>query len=242
MSENLISEDCMQDQTSIDPGSIVRVAHFFSKTRQDELDLVPGDLVTILECPEGGWCKGIKGIDTKNPTTGWFPIVISEKMDQFKNLENGPNDSNLESNNNGYKRSRSASVFGKVFGKSISIKSIIASDNKIRRTRSTSAPCSQQSLVFSIDLESVADSSLESLNRMNKTTEIPFIRTTELKKIDESKRPSSPSKLLKLKSTSSFSPAKEYMSLRELVDTEWHYLQDLYLIRVRFSSKLIQEL
>jgi hypothetical protein len=228
MSELNSADDILTDQRSLKAGIVLQVTHAFSKTRDDELDLVPGDLITVLECPDGGWCKGVKGIETKNPTTGWFPIVVSKV---YKS-ENFNSDEAVLSNDSaapmGRKRSRSNSIFGKALK--------IISDEKISRTRSTSAPAhgtSFQSLSLSNDLESVADASIVSLNLINTTNDIPTLKIRDSDRKDDSNRSSAqPRPLLSLKGSFSSPPTKEYMALKELADTEWHYLQDLYLIRV----------
>jgi hypothetical protein len=229
MSEPHPTDDTLTDHRSLEAGTILQVTHAFSKTRGDELDLSPGELITVLECPDGGWCKGVKGIETKNPTTGWFPVVVSKVFNQPDNFNS---DEALPSNDAappiGHKRSRSNSIFGKALR--------LKSDEKISRTRSTSAPShgtSFHSLSLSNDLESVADASIVSINLINTTNDIPALKLRDSDRKDDSNRSSAqPRPLLSLKGSFSSPPTKEYMALKELADTEWHYLQDLYLIRV----------
>jgi hypothetical protein len=209
-------QDVSNDQIKV--GTILQVIHAFSKTRDDELDLILGDLITVVADPGGGWCRGVKGIETKNPTTGWFPVIVSKVHTQSYQIENF---------NSEHQRSRSASatIF---FTKSIKT-------DETSRTRSTSAPMngtSLKSITHSNDLETVADASLGSLNNDISTT----IRIPESDRGDESNtfsaQPSS------LKSSFSASRSKEYLALKELADTEWHYLHDLYLIKVVVALNL----
>eukprot|EP00047_Mylnosiga_fluctuans_P005021 m.237912 g.237912 ORF g.237912 m.237912 type:complete len:1169 (+) comp13217_c0_seq1:55-3561(+) len=50
-------------------GRICKVAHKFRRRYQDELDLVPGDTLTITRSPQGGWWEG----QHASGASGWFP-------------------------------------------------------------------------------------------------------------------------------------------------------------------------
>ncbi|KAJ3389117.1 cytochrome c oxidase subunit 1 [Lobulomyces angularis] len=54
-------------------GTQVVVVQDYTKQKADEVDLNIGDVVVVLESPEGGWWRGIKNVGDKNPASGWFP-------------------------------------------------------------------------------------------------------------------------------------------------------------------------
>ncbi|KAL5034607.1 Rho guanine nucleotide exchange factor 3 [Batrachochytrium dendrobatidis] len=58
------------------PGTKVIVKYPYEMTKMDELSLIEGELIVVLESPKGGWWKGMKGLDEKSPKTGWFPATL----------------------------------------------------------------------------------------------------------------------------------------------------------------------
>jgi hypothetical protein len=72
------------DHIRVEPvpkGTFVTAIFAFEPTKKDELHLSAGSTILVQECPEGGWWKGITGMEDKNPTTGWFPASLV-KVDQ----------------------------------------------------------------------------------------------------------------------------------------------------------------
>ncbi|KAH6576239.1 hypothetical protein BASA60_004607 [Batrachochytrium salamandrivorans] len=70
----------MDDQAFLDPvlpGTKVYAKYAYDPEKSDELELLEGELVVVLEAPPGGWWKGMKGLDEKAPKTGWFPATLS---------------------------------------------------------------------------------------------------------------------------------------------------------------------
>ncbi|KAJ3011965.1 UNVERIFIED_CONTAM: cytochrome c oxidase subunit 1, partial [Siphonaria sp. JEL0065] len=58
---------------TVKPGIKLVCIYPFERSKADELELEIGDIVVVLESPEGGWWRGMKGFSTKTPTSGWFP-------------------------------------------------------------------------------------------------------------------------------------------------------------------------
>ncbi|KAH6566753.1 hypothetical protein BASA62_006513 [Batrachochytrium salamandrivorans] len=58
-------------------GTKVYAKYAYDPEKSDELELLEGELVVVLEAPPGGWWKGMKGLDEKAPKTGWFPATLS---------------------------------------------------------------------------------------------------------------------------------------------------------------------
>ena len=77
-------------------GTTVVALYSYEPSKQDELQFLVGAIIIVIECPEGGWWKGITGMDVKNPITGWFPanlvkVVEKNKSDPSK-LESSPSE------------------------------------------------------------------------------------------------------------------------------------------------------
>ncbi|RKO99792.1 hypothetical protein CXG81DRAFT_20170 [Caulochytrium protostelioides] len=61
---------------TLGPGAQVRVRYQWQPTKSDELQLIVGDLIVILQAPPGGWVRGIKDMHSKQPKSGWFPAAM----------------------------------------------------------------------------------------------------------------------------------------------------------------------
>ncbi|KAH6585062.1 hypothetical protein BASA61_007134 [Batrachochytrium salamandrivorans] len=62
----------IDDQAFLDPvlpGTKVYAKYAYDPEKSDELELLEGELVVVLEAPPGGWWKGMKGLDEKAPKT-----------------------------------------------------------------------------------------------------------------------------------------------------------------------------
>ncbi|KAJ1558904.1 cytochrome c oxidase subunit 1 [Nowakowskiella sp. JEL0078] len=55
---------------TIAPGTIVKVHEEYKRLKMDELELVFGATVTVIEAPEGGWWRGTADVSGEE---GWFP-------------------------------------------------------------------------------------------------------------------------------------------------------------------------
>lgn len=74
--------------TYVAPGTSTRVVEDYAPEKSDELGLKVGEIVIVLECPEGGWWRGMKGMSEKTPKSGWFPgnyvqILTKESTDRL---------------------------------------------------------------------------------------------------------------------------------------------------------------
>ena len=63
----------------IEVGSLVLAVYNYEAQKLDELTFEEGCLISIVECPEGGWYKGTT---LSHPHTGWFPINYVEKINE----------------------------------------------------------------------------------------------------------------------------------------------------------------
>ncbi|KAJ3333516.1 hypothetical protein HDU76_007282 [Blyttiomyces sp. JEL0837] len=74
----------------VPPGTKVVCKYAYERTKADEMDLLEGELVVILEAPPGGWWRGMKNLGGKEAKTGWFPNTVvkfteeDSGKDQFK--------------------------------------------------------------------------------------------------------------------------------------------------------------
>ncbi|RKO93238.1 hypothetical protein BDK51DRAFT_30320 [Blyttiomyces helicus] len=57
-------------------GTQVVVRESFVPSKADELTLHVGDIVVVIESPDGGWWKGATGLGGKDAKTGWFPAAL----------------------------------------------------------------------------------------------------------------------------------------------------------------------
>jgi hypothetical protein len=74
---------------AVPKGTTVVAMFAYEPTKQDELALVQGQTIVVMECPEGGWWKGVAGIEDKKPVTGWFPAsLVKIKEDHAGKLKN----------------------------------------------------------------------------------------------------------------------------------------------------------
>ncbi|TPX39828.1 hypothetical protein SeMB42_g06228 [Synchytrium endobioticum] len=48
--------------------------------KADELPVLKGDVIVILESPQGGWWRGMKGLGGKEAKAGWFPATVVKIM------------------------------------------------------------------------------------------------------------------------------------------------------------------
>lgn len=238
------------EETDCCPGTLLRAIHPYTKTRQDELELELNDLVTLLESPSGGWARGAKNLNSKIPESGWFPMTLVEvAQDQASQIPMKSSNSlaSIDSNAGEYKkRSRSVSWYNKVFIKNglTGSKTQEISFSKGRRERSSSAPATsaRSSQHFDSMMDPVLDLSDPSLNQeeLPVSKELPPLvkaeSSPEQQRLEaDTDRPASPTRpLLSLKS-SFFGPIVNDAVLKEIVYTEWSYLQDLYLLQVLFS-------
>ncbi|KAI8922184.1 hypothetical protein DFJ77DRAFT_14890 [Powellomyces hirtus] len=68
-------------------GSKVIVKNEYHKAKADELDLEVGDLIVVMEAPEGGWWRGMKNLGGKQPLSGWFPAIMVRPEEIFARPE-----------------------------------------------------------------------------------------------------------------------------------------------------------
>ncbi|KAI8610548.1 hypothetical protein BC830DRAFT_732804 [Chytriomyces sp. MP71] len=61
---------------TVRPGIKLQCVYPYERTKADELEMEYGDVIVVLEAPEGGWWRGMKGFSTKAPTSGWFPCTM----------------------------------------------------------------------------------------------------------------------------------------------------------------------
>ncbi|KAI8818432.1 uncharacterized protein EV422DRAFT_569854 [Fimicolochytrium jonesii] len=84
-------EESWEPPLNVHRGAQVIARSTFSKTKADELDLSVGDIIVIVDAPEGGWWKGMKNLGSKHAESGWFPstLVASyvEPVDQLESLQ-----------------------------------------------------------------------------------------------------------------------------------------------------------
>jgi hypothetical protein len=74
---------------AVPKGTTVIAMFAYEPAKQDELALIQGQTIVVMECPEGGWWKGVAGIEDKKPVTGWFPAnLVKVKEDQPGKLKN----------------------------------------------------------------------------------------------------------------------------------------------------------
>jgi hypothetical protein len=188
---------------------------------KETLDLLTEHMIIIPECPEGGCCKGMKELPTGNgnPLSGLFPSMPFKlhATSTHANSANSSNDQDQQTQN-GHKRSRSADCDLVEFQ--------ITKANSRTRCNSVPAPNAIKS-----DVVIEADDLILSLNSVTTLSDSPKGYITEVNEGDESLKEQM--KTRTLIGPKSLLLNNEYMSLNELVDTEWKYLQDLYLIRVR---------
>ncbi len=81
--------------TPVSKGTVVVAIYAFEASKQDELSFAVGATIIVSECPDGGWWKGITGIEEKNPVTGWFPanlVTVTELSLRNKDLLKVEND------------------------------------------------------------------------------------------------------------------------------------------------------
>jgi hypothetical protein len=57
-------------------GSLWTARYEHRPERPDEMAVAEGEVVIILDCPAGGWWKGVKNFSSKTPQTGWLPAAI----------------------------------------------------------------------------------------------------------------------------------------------------------------------
>ncbi|KAJ3092833.1 cytochrome c oxidase subunit 1 [Quaeritorhiza haematococci] len=60
----------------VPPGTQVIVKYPFERMKADELGVEVGDIIVVLEAPEGGWWRGMKNLAEKSPQMGWFPSTV----------------------------------------------------------------------------------------------------------------------------------------------------------------------
>ncbi|KAJ3159405.1 cytochrome c oxidase subunit 1 [Geranomyces michiganensis] len=159
-------------------GSKVIVKHPYEKTKADELDLIIGDMVVVMEAPEGGWWRGAKNLGGKIPESGWFPSTLvrpapadevkTTRPDVSPRAQQGPlsptkhaiqapaSESEADSTNDRRKS---------WFQKRIATKAPVTTKKKGSRIRSNSAPATPMAVnSVSGDLEGVsADTSVLSV-------------------------------------------------------------------------------
>lgn len=68
---------------SVPPGTKVIVKHTYERAKADEIDLTLGDIIVVIEAPEGGWWRGMKNLGGKEAQSGWFPAtMVTEEITQ----------------------------------------------------------------------------------------------------------------------------------------------------------------
>ncbi|KAJ3103434.1 hypothetical protein HDU97_010180 [Phlyctochytrium planicorne] len=60
----------------VPPGTKVTCRLSYVREKADEIDLHQGDVVVVLESPEGGWWRGMTNLGGKEPRSGWFPATV----------------------------------------------------------------------------------------------------------------------------------------------------------------------
>lgn len=83
-------------QIQVNPGATVIAQYNYEPLNGDELQLVVGDSITVIEAPHGGWWMGIKDINTKHPLKGWFPANLVGEAGQTLNQDGFERDNLLE--------------------------------------------------------------------------------------------------------------------------------------------------
>ncbi|KAI9014890.1 hypothetical protein BC832DRAFT_176526 [Gaertneriomyces semiglobifer] len=70
----------------VPPGTKVIVTHPYTRLKADELDLRMGEVVVVMESPDGGWWRGMKNLDGKEPQSGWFPATMVQVEPQERRI------------------------------------------------------------------------------------------------------------------------------------------------------------
>ncbi|KAJ3129212.1 cytochrome c oxidase subunit 1 [Nowakowskiella sp. JEL0407] len=62
--------------TPVPPGTTVVVKEEYERLKSDEISLVLGETIVVLESPDGGWWRGMKNLGGKEAQSGWFPATM----------------------------------------------------------------------------------------------------------------------------------------------------------------------
>ncbi|KAJ3147494.1 cytochrome c oxidase subunit 1 [Geranomyces variabilis] len=73
--EDANEEEGVEAWTPLAGGKVI-VKLPYEKTKADELDLIVGEMIVVMEAPEGGWWRGMKNLGGKTPQSGWFPAML----------------------------------------------------------------------------------------------------------------------------------------------------------------------
>ncbi|KAJ3276082.1 hypothetical protein HDV01_006252 [Terramyces sp. JEL0728] len=146
-----VSEEDIGPVEPVPRGTTVVAIYDYEKTKQDELSFTTGTSIIVMECPEGGWWKGVTGMEDKKPVTGWFPanlVKVKEKPaaathERPKSAE-PQRVTNLELPN---QENRKVSWFRRLR----STNDANPDDTSFRRNRSTSAPPNKNDIIYSDD-------------------------------------------------------------------------------------------
>jgi hypothetical protein len=57
-------------------GTVVTALYPFEASKEDELNFTEGCRIMVIDCPDGGWWRGVIGMEDKNSVTGWFPANL----------------------------------------------------------------------------------------------------------------------------------------------------------------------
>ncbi|TPX37626.1 hypothetical protein SmJEL517_g00698 [Synchytrium microbalum] len=103
------SDDYPTPPPPVPVGTKVVAEEEYLPEKADELALFKGDVIVILESPDGGWWRGMKGLGGKEAKSGWFPATVVKVMEE---TESSPSASSLHTNtsnsNNSKKTSKSS--------------------------------------------------------------------------------------------------------------------------------------
>ncbi|KAJ3196726.1 cytochrome c oxidase subunit 1 [Irineochytrium annulatum] len=85
------SESSLASESArITPGTKVSCRESYAREKADELELHAGDVVVVLECPEGGWWRGMTNLGGKEPMSGWFPATAVEVIPDLASASSKP--------------------------------------------------------------------------------------------------------------------------------------------------------
>ncbi|KAI8895331.1 hypothetical protein BC833DRAFT_167978 [Globomyces pollinis-pini] len=146
--------DSIMEEEAVKPvpkGTTVTAIYAYEPTKKDELALAKGSTILVLECPDGGWWKGVTGIEDKRPVTGWFPASLvkikenaPEKAKAKEEVFKSDNDEKMNSLDVGSENGRKVSWFRRLRSPTETNPDFTESE---RRKRSLSAPAKRLPLL-----------------------------------------------------------------------------------------------
>ena len=206
-----------------------------------------------LGAPEMGWFPSAAAQElSEDSLMVPVPVPVSREISRrpssisFPSVEQSPTPQGITPKDSP-KRTRSGSWYQKVFTKTPSSASIKPADKKSKRERSMSVPsttdnlaCSPLSFTTAPDILPTIDSSIATLNKTTSKADLKKVQPSTIanlispSKVDVFKKQFS---LKTFPSPAASQPRSKFNpALKELVDTEWSYLQDLKLFDVGVVS------